>query len=139
MRVFTLVGFLLLLFASCQNEEKVVYILFDNSEGLNTDHKVLLNGVSVGDVVDVDITKDYQVLATVELSNSQDFPEDTQFEIQSKDLFTKMIFVTLGDSKTFIESGDTIQGTMRINPIEQVSGGRETPTLLDDIKEMLKN
>jgi ABC-type transporter Mla subunit MlaD len=116
-----------------------VYILFDNSEGLNTDNKVVLNGVNVGDVIDIDVTKDYEVLATVQLSKSLDFPKDTQFEIQSQDLFTKMIHVTIGDSKTLIDNGDTIQGMMTINPVDQVSGGRERNKLLDDVKEMLKN
>jgi ABC-type transporter Mla subunit MlaD len=139
MRSLTLIGFFLFLLTSCQDEEKIVYILFDNSEGLNTDNKVVLNGVNVGDVIDIDVTKDYEVLATVQLSKSLDFPKDTQFEIQSQDLFTKMIHVTIGDSKTLIDNGDTIQGMMTINPVDQVSGGRERNKLLDDVKEMLKN
>jgi ABC-type transporter Mla subunit MlaD len=139
MRSLISIGFLFLLLTSCQGEEKVVHILFDDSEGLSDGQQVLLNGVSVGTLLDVDIAEDYQVITSVELSGSHDFPKDSQFEIQSQDLFTKMIFVTLGESETLIKNGDTIQGVRRINTESQVSGGDGSPKLLDDVKEMLKN
>ena len=74
------------------------------------------------------------MITSVELSGSHDFPKDSQFEIQSQDLFTKMIFVTLGESETLIKNGDTIQGVRRINTESQVSGGDGSPKLLDDVK-----
>ena len=132
-------GFLLLIFTSCQNEEKIVYIRFDQSEGLSVGHPVLLNGVSVGSVLDVDIANDdYHVLAAVRLSDSLDFPKDTQFEIQSQDLFTKMIFVTIGESEKFLKNGDTIQGVLQTYPLQTPHHTR-SPKLLKDVKEMLKN
>lgn len=130
---------LLLLFASCQREEKVIYLRFDNSEGLQEKNHVLLNGVKVGEVLSVDITKDYLVLATVRLSDSLDFPKDTRFEIQSQDLFTKMIFVTPGDSKSFLENGDTIPGVSSIDLRDQIPCSNPPPKIIDDLKEMLRN
>lgn len=138
MRTFVYIGLLLALLVSCQNDEKIVYILFDNSEGLSTGQDVVLNGVSVGSVQDVDLTKENKVITTVELSESVDFPKGTLFEIQSKDVFTKIIHVTLGESKTMIESGDTIQGIFTV-PESQASDGDKSPKLLDEVKEMLKN
>ena len=138
MRSLASIGFLLLFLTSCQDEEKVVHILFDDSEGLSEGQQVLLNGVSVGTVLDVDIAEDYRVITSVELSNSQDFPKDSQFEIQSQDLFTKVIFVTLGESETLINNGDTIQGILTDFP-HQTPHDTHSPEFVKDIKEMLKN
>lgn len=132
-------GILLLLFASCQREEKIVFIKFDNSERLSQNNYVLLNGVRVGTVLDVELTKNYEVLVSVRLSDSLDFPKDTQFEIQSQDLFNKMIFVTIGQSESFLKNGDTIQGISWADPRDQVPCTNPPPRLIDDIKEMLKN
>lgn len=137
MRSLTIFGLLFMIFASCQREEKIVFIEFDHSEGIKTKDQVLLNGASVGTVLDVDITKDYKVITTVQLSDSVDFPKDTYFEIQSQDLFTNKIFVTLGEWKTFLKNGDTIQGLRRVHPQDACES--PPPKLLDDIKEMLKN
>lgn len=137
MRHLVVIATLFLVFASCQREEKSVFIEFDHSEGLKTKNDVLLNGVSVGTVLDISISKDYTVIATVRLSDSVDFPKDSGFEIQSQDLFTKMIFVTPGKSKSFLKNGDTIQGLRRLDP--QNSNESPSPKLLNDIKEMLKN
>ena len=139
MRYVISIAILILLFASCQREEKVVFIKFTNSEGLRVDDNLLLNGVKVGTVLDVDINEDYQVLASVRLSDSLDFPKDSGFEIQSQDLFTKIIFVTIGQSKTFLENGDTIQGLSRLDLEKQTPHDTEAPKILDDLKEMFKN
>lgn len=130
---------LFLVFASCQREEKSVYIEFEHSEGLKTKNDVLLNGVSVGTVLDISISKDYTVIATVRLSDSVDFPKDSGFEIQSQDLFTKMIFVTPGKSKSFLKNGDTIQGIPSVNIFEQNSREDSPPAVFKDLKEILKN
>ncbi|MDG1330811.1 MAG: MlaD family protein [Crocinitomicaceae bacterium] len=139
MRSLAFIGFLLLLLASCQRDDKVVYILFFDSEGLSEGQDVLLNGVSVGKVLDVDLTDKNEVISTVELSESVDFPKDTQFEIQSQDVFTKIILVTLGESETMIQTGDTIQGIMTIDPLDLMPPEHGKPKLLDEVKEMLKN
>ena len=142
MRSIACLGILLLFFSSCQQEEKVVFIQFDDSEGIHKNHQVLLNGVSVGTVldVDVDITEDYQVLATVHLSDSIDFPNDSQFEIQRQDLFTKAIYVKLGKSEIFLINGDTIQGIRRSLDVPKQTPHTADPIpLLDEIKEMLRN
>jgi ABC-type transporter Mla subunit MlaD len=140
LRTFLLFGLLLLLLGSCKPEEKIVYITFDHSEGIGKNHQVLLNGVSVGTVLDVGITKDYKVLVSVQLLDSLDLPKDSQFEIQSQDFFTKAIYVTLGESKYFIKKGDTIQGIRRrIDVQKQIEGINSSPAFLDEIKEMLRN
>jgi phospholipid/cholesterol/gamma-HCH transport system substrate-binding protein len=139
MRALLYIGLLLTLLASCLEDEKVVYILFDNSEGLSVGQNVMLNGVSVGKVKNVDLTKDNEVITTVELSPKVDFPKGTLFEIQSKDLFTKIIHVTLVESNTMIQRGDTIQGIRTVNPTDQIPCSREKPKILDNLKEMLKN
>ncbi|MFK7785790.1 MAG: MlaD family protein [Crocinitomicaceae bacterium] len=138
MRILIYCTILFLVLSSCKGESKAVYILFDNSEGLSTGQDVMLNGVSVGKVQSVDLTKENQVITTVELLNTVDFPKGTAFEIQSKDVFTKIIHVTLGESKTMIENGDTIQGILRDNP-HQTPQETRSPELMNDVKEMLKN
>lgn len=140
MRTFFFFGLLLLFLGSCKPEEKIVYITFDHSEGIGKDHQVLLNGVSVGTVLNVDITKDYKVLVSFKLLDSLDLPKDSQFEIQSQNLFTKAIYVTLGDSESFIKKGDTIQGIKRrIDVQKQIECTNDPPAFLDEIKEMLRN
>lgn len=139
MRRFVIIGLLFSMLVACENDETVVYILFDNSEGLSTGNDVLLNGVRVGKVLDVDLTKDNEVITTVELTSSTDFPTGSLFEIQSKDLFTKCIHVTLSDSKSMIHSGDTIQGVLTIDPIQQIPCSTPKPKIFNDVKEMLKN
>ncbi len=139
MRALLYIAFLLTVHASCQKDEKIVYILFDNSEGLSTGSDVMLNGVSVGKVLEIDLNENNEVLTRVELSKTVDFTYGSAFEIQSKDLFTKIIHVTLNDRGNSIKNGDTIQGIRTINPIDPISCSREKPKILEDVKEMLKN
>lgn len=138
MRALVYIGFLVTLLVSCQEEEKVVYILFDNSEGLSTGSDVVLNGVSVGKVLEIDLSPNNEVLTRVELSKTVDFTYGSAFEIQSKDLFTKIIHVTLNDSGKSIEHGDTIQGIFHDNPLQTPHDTRY-PDFINDAKEMLKN
>ena len=133
------IGFLMFLFCSCQQEKKVVFIQFDNSEGIGENQQVLLNGVSVGTVLDVTITKDFKVIASVHLSDSLDFPDDSIFEIQRKDLFTKAIYMTLGESETFLKKGDTIQGIRSFDVLDQIPGINDPPALFEELKEVLRN
>ena len=139
MRALAFFGLIVLLFASCGKEEKIVFIKFDDSEGIKTKDHVLLNGVSVGTILDIDIAKDYKVITKVRLSDSLDFPKDTQFEIQSQDVFTKVIVVTLGKWETNFKTGDTIQGISWSEDRRQNSHDKKPPKLLNDLKEMLKN
>lgn len=53
------IGLLLLFIASCQQEDKKVFLLFEESEGIGQYSPVMLNGVQIGKVLDVELTKDY--------------------------------------------------------------------------------
>lgn len=115
------IGLLLLFIASCQQEDKKVFLLFEESEGIGQYSPVMLNGVQIGKVLDVELTK------------------DCQFEIQRQDLFNKAIYVSLGNSSQLIQTGDTIQGITTIDVRDQIPCSSPRPAIFDEIKEMLKN
>lgn len=111
----------MLFIASCQQEDKKVFLLFEESEGIGQYSPVMLNGVQIGKVLDVELTK------------------DCQFEIQRQDLFNKAIYVSLGNSSQLIQTGDTIQGITTIDVRDQIPCSSPRPAIFDEIKEMLKN
>jgi ABC-type transporter Mla subunit MlaD len=110
MRAFLFLGLLFFFLGSCQPEDNVIYIKFDQAQGIKAQHYLILKGVKVGEVTKVDLTSDFKVLASVRLSDSVQLPKDSYFTISNKDLFTKVIVVQEGKSKLFLQRGDTIQG-----------------------------
>ena len=102
---------LLMIFASCEKEEKVVYIEFGNGQGIQPNDQLLLaNGKRVGKVLKAGFNDNYTVIIAVQLSDSINFAADTRFQIGNKSLYEKAIHVTFGKSKTDLKSGDTIRG-----------------------------
>lgn len=133
------IGLLLLFLASCQQEDKKVFLLFEESEGIGQYSPIVLKGVQIGKVLDVELTKDDKVIAYVELKESVDLPKDSQFEIQRQDLFNKAIYVSTGNSSEVIQTGDTIHGITTIDVRDQISCSSPRPAIFNEIKEMLKN
>ena len=133
------IGLLILFLSSCQKEDKKVFLLFEESEGIGQYSPIILKGVQIGKVLDVELTKGYKVIAYVELKESVDLPKDSQFEIQRQDLFNKAIYVSPGNSSQLIQTGDTIQGKITIDVLDSIPGTATKPEIFDEIKEMLKN
>ncbi|NVK66753.1 MAG: MCE family protein [Flavobacteriales bacterium] len=133
------IALLLLFLSSCQKEDKEVFLLFEESEGIGQHSPIMLKGVQIGKVLNIELTSEYKVIAYVELNESVDLPKDSQFEIQRQDLFNKAIYVSPGNSSHLIQSGDTIQGITTIDVRDLTPCSSPRPAVFDEIKEMLKN
>lgn len=99
--------------------DDLYYAYFPNSGQLAPASPVTLNGVSVGRVMSVDYVPGSQSDKKVRISfNIQDdkvkLPKGTIVEIGSLDLFSKGVFLLMGDdlSKGYYNSGDTLKGNV---------------------------
>ena len=137
MRAFIFLGLLLLLFGSCTPEKKVIYIKFEHSQGLHAKHQLILKGVKVGEVINVDLTSDYKVVASVRILDSVKLPNDSQFTIGNTDLFTKAIIVEEGKSKVFLQRGDTVQGAITVDLLKNFDFQDSNP--LEGLNKLLQN
>lgn len=99
----------------------------------------MLHGASVGVVKEVELTEDYEVIVSLRLSESVDFPVDTRFEIKRQNLTSKGVHVTLGKSETSLQHGDTIYGISSFDPRQQLPCSSPRPAIFNEIKELLQN
>lgn len=137
MRNVIFLGLILLLLGSCTPEEKIIYVQFDHSQGLQAQHDLILKGVTIGKITKVELTNDYKVLASVRLSDSIELPKDSKFIIGSRDLFTKALIVEEGTSKTYLIPGDTVHGRVSNGFLETFDFKDSNP--LEGIDKLLEN
>ncbi|NQU35573.1 MAG: MCE family protein [Bacteroidetes bacterium] len=105
-------------------KEAVYYASYDKINGLNRANPVVINGLRVGQVKSVyfnpDMTGD--IMVSIMLSTDFPIPDNTVARIFSSDIMgSKAIELVLGDSKIYIQEGDTLLTSVEGGLMEEVN------------------
>jgi phospholipid/cholesterol/gamma-HCH transport system substrate-binding protein len=107
--------------------DEVYYAYFPNSGGVAVAGSVMVNGVPVGKITDIELTnsKDSlkKVLVTFNIQESNfKIPKGSTIEAGSIDLFSKGLLLTISTdiTKGFYKPGDYIQGRVTVDITTQV-------------------
>ncbi|MBN2616265.1 MAG: MCE family protein [Bacteroidales bacterium] len=105
-------------------KQTVYYVRYNNVSGLMDANPVLLNGMQIGQVKNIQFTKDYSGNVMVELILDKYFPipKNTMARITNASLLgDKSVELILGNSKQLAHNNDTLQGEVQVTLTEQVN------------------
>ncbi len=111
--------------------------VFDRGDGISRGSLVNIRGVKVGSVSSVVLTPENRVRVTMQLNNKDiQIPDNSIAHLTSLGIVEgKSIVIHLGDSETYLEYGDEIQGEY-IEGVTEVLGTRGED-LADDVGKSL--
>lgn len=102
------------------NETKL-FARYPHVDGLAVSKPVLVNGYQIGRVAQLELLPDGDVLATLNINNKYDIPENSIAKIEATDLLgSKAIIMVLGNSTKFALDGDTLSANVSKGLMEQV-------------------
>ena len=107
-------------------KKATMFVTFEKVEGLNIADAIKINGLRVGSVEaleekDADLST---VVVAFHLTRVINIPKDSYGKIVATPLGTTAIVITMGESKTYLQNGDTLTGIT-------------TKGLMEDLKETL--
>lgn len=117
-------GFNYLKGKSVFNRQRTFYVAYDNVAGLMKANTVSISGLSIGQVDDIyfDENKPSQVIVELTVSNNINIPKNSVARLYSSDLLgTKGIEIVLGNSKEFVNDGDTLKAVIASSLQEEVN------------------
>ena len=106
------------------SNERVFYAVYDDVGGLEKANPVKINGLNVGQVRNMYFTSDGQSNIVIEmvLKNKLPVPKNSTAKIVSSDILgSKAVYIILGNSTEFTESGDTLNADIEISIKDEVS------------------
>ena len=141
------------LVSSCSKNEKSVFLIADNVEGLTTKADVSINGFEIGQVKEIKLDKNGKVIIELGLHKEIKIPTDSKFEIENRGLLgTKGISISLGKSKTYFSLNDTItvtnEETLLLSDslktkvqdfFENIIGSKQRDSILIELRRLNKN
>lgn len=102
-------------------KEKVYYAKYARVEGLTVSKPILVNGYQIGRVSSMKLLPSGQILAEFKVHKQYSVPSNTIARIANTDfLGNKAIIFDLGDSESTALSGDTLDGGINQNILEQI-------------------
>ncbi len=112
------------------NKTKKVYAVFSNMGSLEKSNEVKINGLPVGKVYDNrELDKNVSgVIITINLTRDINIPDNSVAYIGSTLVGASHIVIEMGDSKTYLKIGDTLQTREESGLLSQVSA-QINPTL----------
>lgn len=105
-------------------KQMVLHVRYHNVSGLVTANPILLNGMQVGQVSNVQFAPDYSgdIMVSLLISKPFPIPVDTKARIVNATLLgDKSVELILGKSKQLVKNNDTLQGNVEVNLKEQVN------------------
>lgn len=106
-------GFNFLKGKSFFKKEKYVYAVFEDIQGLGKSNPVVINGLQVGHIADLDGGKLLKrIVVTVELTKDVLIPNNSLAVINPSLLGSVSLEVKLGNASTYIKTGDTLLTTL---------------------------
>ncbi len=136
--VIFILGFYFLKGVNLFTTKNRYYAVYNQVDGLYTSNQVVINGFKIGTVRSMNIDPATSKIV-VEVISTFDYPipDNSLASIQSTDLVGgKLVSIKLGDSKTFLKSGDTIK-TVYKKDLTTTLGDAIDPLVLD-IKTTLR-
>ena len=99
-----------------------VYAEYDHINGVKISNPILYNGFSIGTITDLEVSPKGTIIATLTIKPGFNIPDNTIAKIASQDLLGAMaIELIFGDSRTFIEEGDTLRSEIQMSLAESVN------------------
>jgi ABC-type transporter Mla subunit MlaD len=99
----------ILLLTSCSDNRTEIVLNAENVTGLTNEANLIMNGLEVGEVVDMKIASNENIDISCRLNTGTKIPNDSKFRICNLDILgTKEIIVELGKSSVVLENGDVI-------------------------------
>jgi phospholipid/cholesterol/gamma-HCH transport system substrate-binding protein len=99
-----------------------VYVSMPNAGGLKRGDRVLLQGVIVGSVRDMELRPREGVVAALRLTQKLDLPADTRATIAGDVFGAHTISLEPGSALVHLEKGDTLKGELTPQLMDQAAG-----------------
>jgi len=110
MNKYLLSLFIFLSFSSCSDNKFQIFFEAENTNGLIEGNDVILKGVTIGEIININLNKANNINIIVEFDKLKSFPIDSKFIIESSDLFgTKVISLELGSDNEIIKNREIIK------------------------------
>jgi phospholipid/cholesterol/gamma-HCH transport system substrate-binding protein len=124
----------------------IVYASYSNSKGLMVSNPVFVNGFQVGSVFDIE-NKDQdltEIIVAIKLKDDYRIPKNSLAAIKDNPLGTPSIAITMGDSKEFLNPGDTLLTANSAGILGDVMSkvgpiGDQITTTLHSLDSVLRN
>lgn len=106
-------GFNFLKGKSLFKKEKLVYAVFEDIQGLAVSNPVVINGLQIGKISNLDGGTDLKrIRVTVELTQDAAIPNNSLAVINPSLLGSVSLEIKLGNSNVFLKNGDTLVTTL---------------------------
>src|SRR5580693_2661706 len=117
-----ILGFNFLKGKSVFDHTKKIYAVFRSVEGMESSNAVLINGLSIGNVSDMEETdKNIDgVLVTITLKKDVNIPKNSIAVISPGLITSTAVIISKGDATDFLKDGDTIHTREKPGLISQV-------------------
>ncbi len=104
------------------SNNKEIYVEYQHIAGIKVASVVLYNGFSIGKVSELSLSKRGTIIATLNIQEDIDIPDNSVAKIVSQDLLgSKAIELMIGDSRSFINDGDTLNSDIELSLAESVN------------------
>lgn len=108
-----IIGFRFLKGHGVFKKEKHIYAVYSDVQGLKPSNPVVINGLQIGRIDDLDGGKDMKkILVTVSLTKDVNIPSNSLAVINPNLLGSPTLEIQLGDATTYLKSGDTLLTTL---------------------------
>jgi phospholipid/cholesterol/gamma-HCH transport system substrate-binding protein len=104
--------------------DKVLFAVYEQVEGLSPSNPVMLNGMKIGQIRDMNLLGDTsgQIIVSMHVTDKVKIPKNSTAEIFSVDILgSKGIRIVLGNEPGEIEDGDTLSSGLQKSLSEEVN------------------
>lgn len=148
------IAFIILAFItfSC-SKTKTLILKTENAGGITNETKLKIKGVEVGEIENIKLDDDGNVIIIAYLKSELNLPIDSEFKIENEGLISdKIISIKIGKSKEILKEKSTINlmkedknfssDSIRIKiekVINQISRNDKNDSILKELKRLNKN
>ncbi len=102
--------------------QRSVCAVYNQVEGLTSTNPVMVNGMKVGMIYQLDLQPNGQIIVSMHVTNKVFVPRNSKAEIFSTDLLgSKGVRLVFGDSKEDMVDGDTLSAGVQLSLSDQVN------------------
>ncbi|MEO8961111.1 MAG: MlaD family protein [Ginsengibacter sp.] len=114
------IGFNFLKGKSVFKTDRTVYAVYQDVQGLAKSNPVMINGLQIGRIVNLDGGKDMKrIVVTVSLSRDVNIPDNSLAVINPNLLGSPTLEIKLGDAGNFLKNGDTLLTTLSTGAFDE--------------------
>lgn len=121
--------------------QKTYYAIGSNTYGITSNTQIVINGLMVGKISDMRAvdSKFKQFILSLQINNNVEIPINSQLVLKNNMLASNQLILDLGDSKQFLQHGDTLISEFS-NPKEGLGVLlNKTSGISDSLKMLISN